>query len=54
MDIRITYDDAYYKDDDKFIIALDESKNLKVYNYKEASKIDNNVTKIVSAPIYLN
>ena len=38
----------YFSDDDKFIIALDESKNLKVYNYKEASKIDNNVTKIVS------
>lgn len=24
MDIRITYDDAYYKDDDKFIICITE------------------------------
>jgi hypothetical protein len=27
MDIRITYDDAYYKDDDKFIICI---KNLSI------------------------
>ena len=38
----------YFSDDDKFIIALDESKNLKVYNYKDASKVDGNVSKIIS------
>lgn len=27
MDIRINYDDAYYKDDDKFIICI---KNLSI------------------------
>ena len=37
----------YFSDDDKYIIALDESKNLKVYNYKSAEKIDSNVTKII-------
>lgn len=38
----------YFSDDDKYVIALDESGNLKVYNYKDTEKIESGVTRIVS------
>ena len=37
----------YFSDDDKYIIALDESGNLKVYNYKDVEKIEGSVSRII-------
>ncbi len=36
-----------FSDDDKFIIALDNQANLMVYNYKETTKIESDVSEII-------
>ena len=37
-----------FTEDDKYIVALDEDDNLKVYNYKETKKIESDVSNIVA------
>ena len=37
-----------FSEDDKYVIALDESNNLKVYNYKDAKKVETGVKSIVA------
>lgn len=37
----------YFTDDDKYVVALDESDNLIVYDFKETVKLDKDVSQIV-------
>jgi hypothetical protein len=37
----------YFTKDDKYVIALDEEKNIRIYNFKKTEKIESNVTSIV-------
>ena len=37
----------YFTDDDKYIVALDEDKNIRVYNFKKSEKLESEVTSII-------
>ena len=38
----------YFSDDDDYVIALDKSNNLRVYDFKDTEKIDGNVNRIIA------
>ena len=37
----------YFTDDDKYVVALDEDNNLMVYDFKDTTKLDKDVSQIV-------
>lgn len=37
----------YFSDEDDYVIALDNSNNLKIYNFKETKKVESGVTRIL-------
>ena len=40
--------DYWFTEDDKYIIAVDESKNLYIYNYKETKKVETEIDTVLN------